>query len=82
MQLEFLAHLFGKKEFYQKPILIKGFHGDEKMKSRLMEIGLYSGCEITILGQSPFNGPLMIQSGPAIFCLRREEAQCIQIAIN
>lgn len=82
VQAVLLSQLFGKNEYYNKAIQIAAFLGEEQMKSRFIEIGLYPGSLLTILGQSPFNGPLMVQSGSAVFCLRKEEAQCIQIAMN
>ena len=57
-------------------IEIVGFEGDELYRERLHEMGLRKGLLLTILGQAPFNGPLLVRFQTSFLALRKEEAAC------
>ncbi len=61
---------------------IQSFEGDELYRERLHEMGLRKGMLLTILGQAPFNGPLLIRFHTSFLALRNEEAACTLITLK
>ena len=60
---------------------ILDFQGEAAIASRLLELGLREGLEISIEGRAPFSGPYIIRFGPTAIALRGEEAQCTLIKL-
>jgi ferrous iron transport protein A len=58
---------------------ILGFHGENAICERLLEMGLHKGLQIKLLGRAPLRGPLLIQFGTSFIALRAEEASCTLI---
>lgn len=68
-----------KKGKTSKTIQILGFQGDPETIHRLQEMGLRNGQEISIEGQSPFGGPVLVKTSSTVLALREEEYQCLII---
>lgn len=58
---------------------ITGFHGAAILQERLHEMGFRQGMLITLLGRSPFRGPLLIKFNTSFMALRIDEAECALI---
>jgi ferrous iron transport protein A len=55
--------------------------GPELIIERLHELGLRIGTEVMLLGQAPFNGPVLIKFKSTLMALRQEEAECTQVKL-
>lgn len=64
---------------FLEPLTILDVVGEPGLTRRLREIGFHSGCEVTLLGRAPFNGPYVVQLHDSVLALRWAEAQCLQI---
>ncbi len=64
---------------YNKNCIITGLNGDLSLTNRLRELGFHAGCTVQVLGQAPFNGPLIVRLHNSILALRRGEAECLLI---
>ncbi|MGE0763345.1 MAG: ferrous iron transport protein A [Bdellovibrionales bacterium] len=53
--------------------------GDAHLRHRLMDLGIYAGVLVEVVGAMPFSGPLIIRAQGATLALRRGEAACIQV---
>ena len=51
---------------------------EEKIQ-RLAELGIRSGCALSILMKIPFKGPVVVQVGQSIITVRSEDAVCIKM---
>ena len=57
----------------------EGVNGTE-LASRLMEMGLLEGSEITLVHQAPFSGdPIAVRVRGALIALRRAEANLVWV---
>ena len=61
-------------------LVISDVMGDPGLTRRLREMGFHTGCEVRIIGQAPFNGPLVVQLHDSVLALRRAEAECLRIS--
>lgn len=52
---------------------------ESNVRDRLLEMGLAPGRVIKILHALPFNGPVVVQSGPITLALRFNEAEKIWV---
>ena len=59
--------------------IIADLRGDTDLTNRLRELGFHPGCTVRVLGQAPFNGPLVVQLHNSVMALRRGEAECLLI---
>jgi Fe2+ transport system protein FeoA len=50
-----------------------------KLATRLVEMGLYKGCNVRILFRAPFNGPMAIDLGASVLSLRLDEAEMVLV---
>jgi ferrous iron transport protein A len=53
--------------------------GDGAFASRLTELGLTEGAVIRVVRVAPFGDPIEIDLRGYRLCLRRSEAQCVQL---
>lgn len=60
-------------------LIISNVEGEPGLTRRLREMGFHTGCEVRILGQAPFNGPLVVQLHDSVLALRHAEAECLRI---
>ena len=60
-------------------LIISDITGEPVLSRRLREMGFHSGCEVRIIGQAPFNGPLVVQLHDSVLALRMAEAECLLI---
>lgn len=60
-------------------VVISHVDGEPGLTRRLREMGFHTGCEVRILGQAPFNGPLVVQLHDSVLALRQAEAECLLI---
>ena len=60
-------------------VVIAHVHGEAGLTRRLREMGFHTGCQVRILGQAPFNGPLVVQLHDSVLALRQTEAECLLI---
>jgi len=60
-------------------LIISNVTGEPGLTRRLREMGFHSGCEVRVIGQAPFNGPLVVQLHDSVLALRRAEAECLLI---
>jgi ferrous iron transport protein A len=71
------------KSLYLAPffetVVISHVDGEPGLTRRLREMGFHKGCEVRILGQAPFNGPLVVQLHDSVLALRQVEAECLRI---
>lgn len=67
---------------YYKEFEITGFSGSELMQARLREMGLRAGLLISVIGQAPFGGPLLVQYNSNFLALRLAESSCINIKVD
>lgn len=63
----------------QQDCEIADLTGDRHLTDRLRELGFHSGIMVRVLGQAPFNGPLVVQLHDSVLALRRGEAECLLI---
>ncbi len=62
---------------------ISGFLNlEDKIATRLRELGLSQGRTVTCLKQTPFGGPCIYQTGDSIFSLESSLAKVIEVNIN
>lgn len=52
---------------------------ENNLKSKLMELGIISGRELTVLFQAPFGDPIAIDMEGFVLSLRKSEAALIQV---
>jgi ferrous iron transport protein A len=60
-------------------VQVTGFRGPNILIERLHEIGLHKGCKLTVLGQAPLKGPLLVEFHTTVLALRDEESACLEI---
>jgi ferrous iron transport protein A len=66
----------------QQRAIVLALHGEAELVSRLQELGVRIGSEVSVVGRAPFNGPILVRLGTTVVALREEEALCLQIKIN
>lgn len=59
--------------------IIKDITGMDDIAFQLQEMGFIPGCEVAVLNQSPFGGPMTVAVRGATIALRRSEAHRIKI---
>ncbi|WP_027410318.1 ferrous iron transport protein A [Anoxybacteroides tepidamans] len=52
---------------------------NEKLKQRLIDMGVHEGEEVCLKCTMPFGGPVMVEVSGQCICLRRKEAACIGV---
>jgi ferrous iron transport protein A len=58
---------------------IGGVEGDDPLVQRLMEMGLFEGEEVEVLGFAPLGDPMEIRLRDYRLSLRRSEAARVQV---
>jgi len=58
---------------------IASFRGSERIRQRLMDLGLIEGARVEMLGAAPLNDPIQVKVMGAMLALRRCEADMILI---
>jgi ferrous iron transport protein A len=58
---------------------IAAIQGEDSLVQRLLEMGLYEGEELEVLGFAPFGDPMEIRLGDYRLSLRRSEAARIEV---
>ena len=58
---------------------ITALHGDDGLVQRLLEMGLFEGEEVEVIGFAPLGDPMEIRLGNARLSLRRQEAAGISV---
>jgi ferrous iron transport protein A len=64
---------------FKQECVIADLRGEPDLTNRLRELGFHAGCVVQVLGQAPFNGPLVVQLHNSVLALRQGEAQCLLI---
>ncbi|MEH0154319.1 FeoA family protein [Limibacter armeniacum] len=57
---------------------IVGF-ADDNIASKLIEMGLFPGSDVTMVRKAPFGGVFYLKVAGNNFAIRKEEANCIKI---
>lgn len=55
--------------------------GNDSLVQRLMEMGLFEGEEVEVLGFAPLGDPIEIRLRDYRLSLRRSEAACVQVEL-
>jgi ferrous iron transport protein A len=58
---------------------IVAVEGETHLVRRLAEQGIHVGGVVEVLGQAPFNGPLLVRTKGAVVAMRRGEATCVMV---
>ena len=61
------------------PVRVTGIRGGGAITYRLMEMGLFEGARVEVLGCAPLGDPLHVRLGDYELSLRREEAALVDI---
>jgi ferrous iron transport protein A len=61
---------------------VAAVQGAPALAQRLMEMGLFDGERVEMLGVAPLGDPLEIRVGDYRLSLRRVEAACVTIALT
>ena len=59
--------------------LVETVTGDDALVQRLLEMGLFEGEEVEVLGFAPFGGPMEVRLRDYRLSLRRSEAALVQV---
>jgi Fe2+ transport system protein FeoA len=62
-----------------KPARITGVQAPEAVHRRLMELGVFPGQTIALLGKSPFGDPAEFLVGGSRLAIRQQEASAIEV---
>lgn len=54
---------------------------DAAIKTRLLSMGLTKGTKVKVIKYAPFGGPIAIQVRDYTLCLRRKDAQKIDVTL-
>ena len=54
---------------------------DCAIKTRLLSMGLTKGTEVKVVRSAPFGGPIAIQVRDYTLCLRRKDAEKIEVTL-
>ena len=60
--------------------IIRGFEGNSRLQSRLVEMGVLSGVRVRLIKKTPFNGPLEIKIRSYHLSLRWQDAGRILVS--
>lgn len=55
---------------------------DQKVLTRLAELGISAGRDITCLRKTPFGGPSIFRTSDSVFSLERSLADSVEISLN
>lgn len=61
--------------------VVKTFHGEERQRLRLMEMGLLPGTPIRFVRRAPLGDPMEVEVRGFHLSLRAQEAACIGISM-
>lgn len=59
-------------------VIVQSIEGNE-LRSKLLELGITSGCKLRVLYTAPFGDPIAIDVDGFVLSLRKEEANLIQV---
>jgi ferrous iron transport protein A len=59
-------------------VVVQSIEGDE-LRSKLLELGITSGCNLRVLYTAPFGDPIAIDVEGFVLSLRKSEANLIQV---
>lgn len=59
-------------------VVVQSIEGDE-LRSKLLELGITSGCTVRILYTAPFGDPIAVDIEGFVLSLRKSEANLIQV---
>lgn len=59
-------------------VVVKYIDGDE-LKSKLLELGITTGCKLRYLYAAPFGDPMAVDIDGFVLSLRKSEAQLIHV---
>ena len=62
------------------PFRIAKLSGDEELRCRLFELGLFEGAEVVVEGRAWLGGPIRIRIQQAHFAIRKKDAQAIEVS--
>lgn len=54
---------------------------ESAIKTRLLSMGLTKGTEVKVVKSAPFGGPIAIQVRDYTLCLRRQDAEKIEVTL-
>ena len=60
---------------------IVAVRGEPALVQRLMELGVFEGEDVELLGAAPLGDPLEIRIGAGRLSLRKTEAACIEVNV-
>ena len=60
---------------------VEAIRGDDAIVQRLLEMGLFEGEEVEVIGFAPLGDPLEIRLRDYRLSLRRSEAARVQVAV-
>ncbi|MBM4067393.1 MAG: ferrous iron transport protein A [Planctomycetes bacterium] len=58
---------------------VQGIAGDDALVQRLLEMGIFEGEEVEVIGFAPFGDPMEIRLGDYRLSLRRHEAARVSV---
>jgi ferrous iron transport protein A len=61
---------------------VESIQGNEPLVQRLMEMGLFEGEPVEVLGFAPLGDPMEIRLRDYRLSLRRSEAACVRVVIG
>lgn len=59
-------------------VTVQSIDGDE-LRSKLLELGITSGCTLRVLYAAPFGDPIAVDVEGFVLSLRKSEADLIQV---
>ena len=60
---------------------IASIQGDDAIVQRLLEMGLFEGEEVEVLGFAPLGDPVEVRVGNTRLSLRRQEAAAVSVRV-
>ena len=60
--------------------IIRGFEGNSRLQSRLVEMGVLSGVKVRLIKKTPFQGPLEVKIRSYHLSLRWQDAGQILVS--
>lgn len=59
--------------------LVTGINGPEKVRNRLMDLGIIAGARVEMLCCAPLGDPILVRVIGTVLALRRNEADTVEI---
>ena len=54
---------------------------DSALKNRLLSMGLTRGTTVEVVKSAPFGGPIAIRARDYMLCLRKQDAELIEVTL-